>query len=200
VRMRVRRRRFTKQSDSHPRCATCSRAGQLVRRRCPVACCPRPARIRCVPKNACACSLSAPVLLALVQRRTRGPFLNGSSQRRLPRVFAYPALLLTRKRRHDKHRAGCMSHRAFSDTANERSPQTSSTMRRDNDQIGRLQLAIYFCLHRGKCAGKGGKMASIASAVPKSGRRSLSRREIFLVTACRNYRVTALSRLWKRPP
>jgi hypothetical protein len=141
--MRVRRRRFTKQSDSHPRCATCSRAGQLVRRRCPVACCPRPARIRCVPKNACACSLSAPVLLALVQRRTRGPFLNGSSQRRLPRVFAYPALLLTRKRRHDKHRAGCMSHRAFSDTANERSPQTSSTMRRDNDQIGTFPFSRF---------------------------------------------------------
>src|SRR4029450_327731 len=97
---------------------------------------------------------SAPALLALVQRTTRGPFLNGSSQRRLARAFAQPALLLTRKRRHDKHRAGGMSHGAFSHTANERTAQTSSAMRRDNDQIGTF-LCSRFVNGAGAVSGNG---------------------------------------------
>lgn len=40
-----------------------------------------------------------------------------------------------RKRRHNQHRTGGMSHRAFSDAANQRTPQTRSAVRRDDDQV-----------------------------------------------------------------
>ena len=62
--------------------------------------------------------------------------------------------LLTRKRRHDKYRAGGMSHGAFSHTANERTAQTSSAMRRDNDQIGTF-LCSRFVNGAGAVSGNG---------------------------------------------
>ena len=54
------------------------------------------------------------------------------------RGFGYRLFAYVGERRHNKHRASGRSHRAFSDTANQRTAKSGPTMRRDDDQIGPL--------------------------------------------------------------
>jgi len=53
-------------------------------------------------------------------------------------AFVAQVFARTRKRWHDKYAADGRSHRAFSDTANQRTAKSGPTMRRDDDQIGLL--------------------------------------------------------------